>query len=122
MAQHPRARLASGIARAVRGSVVDDQHELRRALVSERIEQAANHRAYAFFRLIGGDHETDLHSDAEYRNSARRTGVIEATSPGSAKSRGVDLFDEGTLADLKYRAKKQLRLRMRGLRAAYPEG
>jgi len=33
----------------------------------------------------------------------------------------VDLFDAETLADLKYRAKKQLRLRMRGLRAAYPE-
>jgi len=33
----------------------------------------------------------------------------------------VDLFDDATLADLKYRAKKQLRLRMRGLRAAYPE-
>ncbi len=34
----------------------------------------------------------------------------------------MDLFDAETLADLKYRAKKQLRLRMRGLRAAYPEG
>jgi 5-formyltetrahydrofolate cyclo-ligase len=33
----------------------------------------------------------------------------------------VDLFDADTLADLKYRAKKQLRMRMRGLRAAYPE-
>jgi len=33
----------------------------------------------------------------------------------------VDLFDAETLADLKYRAKKQLRLRMRGLRAAHPE-
>jgi len=33
----------------------------------------------------------------------------------------VDLFDAETLADLKFRAKKQLRLRMRGLRAAYPE-
>jgi len=33
----------------------------------------------------------------------------------------VDLFDPETLTDLKYRAKKQLRLRMRGLRAAYPE-
>jgi len=33
----------------------------------------------------------------------------------------VDLFDAETLADLKYRAKKQLRSRMRGLRAAYPE-
>jgi 5-formyltetrahydrofolate cyclo-ligase len=33
----------------------------------------------------------------------------------------VDLFDAETLADLKYRAKKQLRMRMRGLRAAYPE-
>ncbi|MEI9938154.1 MAG: 5-formyltetrahydrofolate cyclo-ligase [Pseudomonadota bacterium] len=33
----------------------------------------------------------------------------------------MDLFDAETLADLKYRAKKQLRLRMRGLRAAYPE-
>jgi 5-formyltetrahydrofolate cyclo-ligase len=33
----------------------------------------------------------------------------------------VDLFDPETLADLKYRAKKQLRTRMRGLRAAYPE-
>jgi 5-formyltetrahydrofolate cyclo-ligase len=33
----------------------------------------------------------------------------------------VDLFDPETLADLKYRAKKQLRMRMRGLRAAYPE-
>lgn len=32
----------------------------------------------------------------------------------------MDLFDAETLADLKYRAKKQLRLRMRGLRAAYP--
>ena len=32
----------------------------------------------------------------------------------------MDLFDPETLADLKYRAKKQLRLRMRGLRAAYP--
>jgi len=34
----------------------------------------------------------------------------------------VDSFDADTLADLKYRAKKQLRLRLRGLRAAYPEG
>lgn len=34
---------------------------------------------------------------------------------------GVDLFDADTLADLKHRAKKQLRTRMRGLRAAYPE-
>lgn len=33
----------------------------------------------------------------------------------------MDLFDPETLADLKYRAKKQLRSRMRGLRAAYPE-
>lgn len=33
----------------------------------------------------------------------------------------MDLFDAETLADLKYRAKKQLRSRMRGLRAAYPE-
>jgi len=33
----------------------------------------------------------------------------------------VDLFDAETLADLKYRAKKQLRSRMRGLRAAHPE-
>jgi 5-formyltetrahydrofolate cyclo-ligase len=33
----------------------------------------------------------------------------------------VDLFDPETLADLKYRAKKQLRMRMRGLRAAHPE-
>jgi 5-formyltetrahydrofolate cyclo-ligase len=39
----------------------------------------------------------------------------------SAKHRGVDLFDAETLADLKYRAKKQLRTRMRGLRAAHPE-
>ena len=34
----------------------------------------------------------------------------------------MDLFDAETLADLKYRAKKQLRSRMRGLRAAHPEG
>jgi 5-formyltetrahydrofolate cyclo-ligase len=34
----------------------------------------------------------------------------------------VDLFDAETLSDLKFRAKKQLRTRMRGLRAAYPEG
>ena len=33
----------------------------------------------------------------------------------------MDLFDAETLADLKFRAKKQLRMRMRGLRAAYPE-
>ncbi|HYQ42999.1 MAG TPA: 5-formyltetrahydrofolate cyclo-ligase [Polyangiaceae bacterium] len=33
----------------------------------------------------------------------------------------MDLFDAETLADLKYRAKKQLRMRMRGLRAAHPE-
>jgi 5-formyltetrahydrofolate cyclo-ligase len=33
----------------------------------------------------------------------------------------VELFDAETLADLKFRAKKQLRSRMRGLRAAYPE-
>ena len=33
----------------------------------------------------------------------------------------MDLFDAETLADLKYRAKKQLRSRMRGLRAAHPE-
>jgi 5-formyltetrahydrofolate cyclo-ligase len=39
----------------------------------------------------------------------------------SAKNCGVDSFDAETLADLKYRAKKQLRSRMRGLRAAYPE-
>ena len=38
-----------------------------------------------------------------------------------ATDRVVDLFDAETLADLKYRAKKQLRTRMRGLRAAYPE-
>jgi len=40
----------------------------------------------------------------------------------SAKKRAVELFDPATLADLKFRAKKQLRLRMRGLRAAHPEG
>ena len=34
----------------------------------------------------------------------------------------MDLFDPETLADLKYRAKKQLRMRMRGLRGAHPEG
>jgi 5-formyltetrahydrofolate cyclo-ligase len=33
----------------------------------------------------------------------------------------VELFDAETLADLKFRAKKQLRTRMRGLRAAHPE-
>lgn len=33
----------------------------------------------------------------------------------------MDLFDPETLADLKYRAKKQLRMRMRGLRSAHPE-
>jgi 5-formyltetrahydrofolate cyclo-ligase len=33
----------------------------------------------------------------------------------------VELFDPETLADLKFRAKKQLRTRMRGLRAAHPE-
>lgn len=33
----------------------------------------------------------------------------------------MDLFDAETLADLKYRAKRQLRMRMRGLRAAHPE-
>lgn len=33
----------------------------------------------------------------------------------------MDLFDAETLAQLKYRAKKQLRMRMRGLRAAHPE-
>ena len=33
----------------------------------------------------------------------------------------MDLFDPETLADLKYRAKKQLRMRMRGVRAAHPE-
>jgi 5-formyltetrahydrofolate cyclo-ligase len=33
----------------------------------------------------------------------------------------VDQFDPATLADLKFRAKKQLRMRMRGLRAAHPE-
>jgi len=33
----------------------------------------------------------------------------------------VELFDPATLADLKFRAKKQLRTRMRGLRAAHPE-
>jgi 5-formyltetrahydrofolate cyclo-ligase len=33
----------------------------------------------------------------------------------------VDLFDPATLADLKFRAKKQLRARMRGLRSAHPE-
>jgi 5-formyltetrahydrofolate cyclo-ligase len=33
----------------------------------------------------------------------------------------VELFDAETLADLKFRAKKQLRTRLRGLRAAYPE-
>jgi 5-formyltetrahydrofolate cyclo-ligase len=43
------------------------------------------------------------------------------TRPVSANTRGVDLFDAETLADLKYRAKKQLRSRMRGLRAAHPE-
>ena len=34
----------------------------------------------------------------------------------------MDLFDAETLSDLKFRAKKQLRTRMRGLRAAHPEG
>jgi 5-formyltetrahydrofolate cyclo-ligase len=33
----------------------------------------------------------------------------------------VELFDPATLADLKFRAKKQLRARMRGLRMAHPE-
>ena len=33
----------------------------------------------------------------------------------------MDLFDPETLADLKFRAKKQLRMRMRGLRSAHPE-
>jgi 5-formyltetrahydrofolate cyclo-ligase len=33
----------------------------------------------------------------------------------------VELFDPATLADIKFRAKKQLRARMRGLRAAHPE-
>jgi 5-formyltetrahydrofolate cyclo-ligase len=33
----------------------------------------------------------------------------------------VELFDAETLADLKFRAKKQLRTRMRGLRGAHPE-
>ncbi len=33
----------------------------------------------------------------------------------------MDLFDAETLSDLKFRAKKQLRTRLRGLRAAYPE-
>ena len=33
----------------------------------------------------------------------------------------MELFDAETLADLKFRAKKQLRTRMRGLRAAHPE-
>ena len=33
----------------------------------------------------------------------------------------MELFDADTLADLKFRAKKQLRSRLRGLRAAYPE-
>lgn len=42
-------------------------------------------------------------------------------SSSSAKDLPVDLFDPETLSDLKYRAKKQLRARMRGLRAAYPE-
>ncbi len=33
----------------------------------------------------------------------------------------MELFDPATLADLKFRAKKQLRTRLRGLRAAHPE-
>ena len=33
----------------------------------------------------------------------------------------MELFDAETLADLKFRAKKQLRTRMRGLRGAHPE-
>lgn len=33
----------------------------------------------------------------------------------------MELFDAETLADLKFRAKKQLRMRMRGLRHAHPE-
>jgi 5-formyltetrahydrofolate cyclo-ligase len=33
----------------------------------------------------------------------------------------VELFDPETLADLKFRAKKQLRTRLRGLRGAYPQ-
>jgi len=33
----------------------------------------------------------------------------------------LEPFDPETLADLKFRAKKQLRLRLRGLRGAYPE-
>ena len=39
----------------------------------------------------------------------------------SAKNCRVDAFDPETLADLKFRAKKLLRSRMRGLRAAHPE-
>ena len=47
--------------------------------------------------------------------------VAPHLATASAKDRDVDLFDAETLADLKYRAKKQLRMRMRGLRSAHPE-
>ena len=57
----PRARRSSGLARAIRRTVVDDHDQLFTAFACERIEQAANHGCHTFFRLIGGDHETDLH-------------------------------------------------------------
>lgn len=50
-----------------------------------------------------------------------RPHALAAKPPRSAKDPLVDLFDEHTLSDLKFRAKKQLRARMRGLRAAHPE-
>ena len=127
VAHHARAGRVRGLTRAIRGAVIDDQHERQLMFRSECFEQPTNHGTYAFFRLVGGDHETDFHSGAAYRNlrvphwlscarQARQSG------PASAKDCDVDLFDSETLADLKYRAKKQLRMRMRGLRAAYPEG
>ena len=48
-------------------------------------------------------------------------GALLRAARASAKTARVDLFDPATLADLKFRAKKQLRTRMRGLRAAHPE-
>ena len=46
---------------------------------------------------------------------------MPALARASAKKRTVELFDPATLADLKFRAKKQLRTRLRRLRAAHPE-
>ena len=83
------------------------------------IEQLAHYCIHTATCLVGRDDEADFHRGRAYRNL--RWMHSRQSRPASANTQSVDLFDPETLADLKYRAKKQLRSRMRGLRAAHPE-